>query len=107
MLGEPVNAFLPSVGNPMVQADSRRMIRDLWASWEGDNWVQSEIMIVKLTELGGWVLNLFPIMKFKDAIERYQMRVVGDEVEFSSWEFNTHVLGEKGLQEFGKILNHF
>jgi hypothetical protein len=104
VMGEPNHSIMSSVYSSHVQADSKRLYQDLWKSWTGMNYLHSEMYVLNTTELGGWILNIFPVMKLQSAIEQFpNLRVMGDTMTYTSFEFHGSVLPEKSYQEWGHL----
>jgi hypothetical protein len=104
VLGDPNHGIMTSVYSRHVQADSKRLYNDLWKSWTGMNYLHSEMYVLGTTELGGWILNMFPVMKLQAAIQQFpNLRVVGDTMTHTSFEFHASVLPEKSYQEWGQL----
>jgi hypothetical protein len=90
MLGDAVTPLSRQLLNP-AGMNSNEIMRELWASWEGDNMPMSEFFLRALTVRGEYIRNLLPIETYEDAISKYGLRAKGDLVTFDTWNFSSAV----------------
>lgn len=94
-IGSPNHPFSHSLYNPRGKT-SDEIRRDLWASWEGDNFKMSEMFLRSLTTRGQFIKNLLPVMRYPEAIQKYNLRAKGDEITFDVWNYSGAVGPDHG-----------
>jgi hypothetical protein len=101
MLGKNTAPMSRALLNP-AGLNSNEILRELWASWEGDNFMMSEFFLRALTTRGDYIRNLLPIEQYDVAIRKYGLRAKGDQVTFDVWNFESAVLPDQSRRHPGR-----
>jgi hypothetical protein len=101
MLGPGVSPLSRTLMNPSGM-NTNEILRELWSSWEGDNFLLSEFFLRKLTKRGEYIKNLLPVEEYDVAIRNYGLRAKGDHVTFDVWNFESAVLPDQSRRHPGR-----
>lgn len=92
VLGFSDKAIHPSLSRASEATTDKKILADLWHSWDGFNWQASDMMRTDLSSRLDEYLDFFPIMDKEIAINTYGMKFLGDVAFFDEWEFPTFVI---------------